>query len=123
MTYLLLKIDQGHQDKKLVPRLVDVILKYGVIRSSGLLSRDKNVFLHGHDASFPPSFVVMVPSLDGLGSQKSKCYFRICLNLLTPMTYILFKLGQGHIEIKFGNIRSNSFSPESKMCFLHLLSQ
>jgi hypothetical protein len=53
MTYLL-KIDQGHQDKKLVPRLVHVILKYGVIRSSSLLYRDKMCFLHGHQDSFSP---------------------------------------------------------------------
>ena len=50
---------------------------------------------------FSPSLVVLVLSLDGFGAQRSKCDFHIFFNLLTQMTYILFKLGQGYSKIKF----------------------
>ena len=84
MTYLLLKIDQGHQDKKLVPRLVDVILKYGVIRSSGLLSRDKNVFLHGHDASFSPFLCSDGAKFGWFGVPEVKMLFSHMFELIDP---------------------------------------
>jgi hypothetical protein len=41
-----MKLGQGHQEKKLGPRLVHVILKSGDIHFSSFLCRDKDVFLH-----------------------------------------------------------------------------
>ena len=46
MTYLLLKLGQGHLGEKLGPLLVHVLLKAGEISSNSFPCRDKNVFFY-----------------------------------------------------------------------------